>query len=244
YLAEIVALSLLLIREVRVPWRPLVTAAIVGNSIIMRQNVLAGVDPLWAILSVLAFLFIARRWSSPILVGLACATRQPAWFFVPFYLVAVWKRDGRPEALRRLLIAAVAGAIPNLPFFIASPGAFLGGVLMPTLGPLEPYGVGLIRFSIDGEIPRLARGAYGLLSIAVLVGLIVVLWRGWRRLPNGTLVFPSTILWFAWRSLQNYFSFAGVFAMAGDEAIVAGEADLTASHSSGAMRSGTIPDSD
>ncbi len=223
YLAEIVALSLLLIREVRVPWRPLVTAAIVGNAVIMRQNVLAGVDPLWAILTVLAFLFIARRWSSPILIGLACATRQPAWFFVPFYLVAIWKRDGRPEAIRRTAIAAAAGVIPNLPFFIASPGAFLGGVLMPTLGPLEPYGVGLIRFAIDGEIPLLARGAYGVLSIGVLVGLVTLLWRGWRRLPNGTLVFPSTILWFAWRSLQNYFSFAGVFAMAGDEAIVAGE---------------------
>ena len=223
YLVEIVALSLLLIREVRVPWRPLVTAAIVGNSIIMRQNVLAGVDPLWAILTVLAFLFIARRWSSPILVGLACATRQPAWFFVPFYLVAVWKRDGRPEALRRLGIAAVTAVLPNLPFFIHSPAAFVGGVLLPTLGPLEPYGVGLIRFAIDGEIPLLARGAYGVLSIAVLVGLLTLLWRGWRRLPNGTLVFPSTILWFAWRSLQNYFSFAGVFAMAGDEAIVAGD---------------------
>ena len=244
YLAEIVALSLLLIREVRVPWRPLVTAAIVGNSIIMRQNVLAGVDPLWAILVVLGFLFIARRWSSPILIGLACATRQPAWFFVPFYLVAVWKRDGRREALRRLGIAAVAGALPNLPFFIASPGAFLGGVLLPTLGPLEPYGVGLIRFAIDGELPLLARGVYGVLSIAVLVGLITLLWRSWRRLPNGTLVFPSTILWFAWRSLQNYFSFAGVFAMAGDEAIVAGEPDLVATQSNGATRSGTIPDSD
>ncbi len=209
YLGEIVALGLFLIREVRVPWRPLVTAAIVGNAM------------LWAILTVLGFLFIARRWASPILIGLACATRQPAWFFVPFYVVAVWKRDGRREALRRLGIAGVAGAIPNLPFLIHAPGAFLGGVLLPTLGPLEPYGVGLIRFSIDGEIPLLARGFYGALSIAAMVALVAVLWRWWRKLPNGTLVFPGTILWFAWRSLQNYFSFAGVFAMAGDEAIVA-----------------------
>ena len=223
YLVEIVALSLLLTREVRVPWRPLVTAAIVGNAIIVRQNVLAGVDPLWAIFTVLGFLFVARRWSSPILIGLACATRQPAWFFVPFYLVAVWKRAGRREAVRRLAIAIVAGALPNLPFFISSPGAFLGGVLMPTLGPLEPYGVGLIRFAIDGEIPLFARGVYGTLSIAAMVVLVAVLWRFWRRLPNGTLVFPSLILWFAWRSLQNYFSFAGIFAMAGDEGLVAGE---------------------
>ena len=221
YLIELVILTLLLVREARLPWRPLVTAAIVGNSVIMRQNVLAGVDPLWAILTLLAFVFVARRWSSPILFGLACATRQPAWFFVPFYLIAVWKRDGRREALRRGAIAIVAGAIPNLPFFVASPGAFLGGVLMPTLGPLEPYGVGLVRFAIDGEIPLFTRGVYGALSITALAVLVVVFWRWWRRLPGGAVVFPSVVLWFAWRSLQNYFSFAGVFALAGGEAIVA-----------------------
>ena len=243
YLAEIVGLSLLLIREVRVPWRPLVTAAIVGNAIIIRQNVLAGVDPLWAVFTVLAFLFVGRRWSSPILIGLACATRQPAWFFLPFYALAVWKRDGRREALRRLPILTIAGIAPNVPFLIASPGEFLGGVLMPTLGPLEPYGVGLIRFAMDGEIPLFARGLYGALSIAAMVALLVVLWRWWRKLPNGTVVFPSTILWFAWRSLQNYFSFAGVFAMAGDEAIVAGDGvDATAKRS--ATNTGTMPDRD
>lgn len=244
YLVEIVVMSLLLIREVRVPWRPLVTAAIVGNGIIVRQNVLAGVDPLWAILTVLAFLFVVRRWSSPILIGLACAARQPAWFFVPFYLVAVWKRDGRREALRRAAIAAAAGAIPNLPFFVMSPDAFLGGVLLPAIGPLEPYGVGLIRFAMDGEIPLFARDVYGVLSITALAAFLVVLWRWWRKLPNGTLVFPSVILWFAWRSLQNYFSFAGIFAMAGDEGIVTGDDDLAASQSSGAMSIGTRPERD
>jgi hypothetical protein len=217
YLAEIVLLTLVLVRKARVPWRPLVTAAVVGSSVIMRQNVLAGVDPLWAILSLLAFVFVARRWSSPILIGLACAVRQPAWFFVPFYLVAVWRAHGRREALRRLGIAAVAAVVPNLPFLVTSPGAFLGGVLLPTIGPLEPYGVGLIRFAIDGDIPLFARGAYGALSLAVLAALLVLLYRRWRMLSNGTVVFPSVGLWFAWRSLQNYFSFAAVFAMTVDE---------------------------
>jgi hypothetical protein len=224
YLGEVVLFSLLLIRQTRVPWRPLVTAAIVGNAIITRQNVLAGVDPLWAVFTLLAFLFVGRRWWSPILIGLACATRQPAWFFVPFYLVAVWRRDGRREMFRRGAIAVVAGAIPNLPFLIASPGAFLGGVLLPTLGPLEPYGVGLVRFAMDGHIPLFARGVYGTLSIIAIAVLTVFLWRWWRRLPIGALVFPTVALWFAWRSLQNYFSFAGVFAMAADEAITHADA--------------------
>jgi Ca2+/Na+ antiporter len=227
YVAEIFVFVLVLLGRVRLPWRPLIAAAVVGNTVIASQNVLAGVDPLWAILTGFGFLFIARRHASPILLGLACAARQPAWFFVPFYLVAAWRRDGRREALRRAAIVAIAGAVPNLPFFLADPGAFLGGVLAPMLGPLEPYGVGLIRFSMDGILPLLPRGVYSALSAIVFVVLLGALWRWWRRIPSGAVVFPSVILWFAWRSLQNYFAFAGLFALIGDETIGTSDGERT-----------------
>jgi hypothetical protein len=227
YLAEIVLLVLLLIRQVRVPWRPLVAAAVVGNAIIARQNVLAGVDPLWAVLTACAFLFIARRTASAVLLGLACAARQPAWFFVPFYVVAVWKRHGRGAALRALGITAVAGLLPNLPFLVAAPAAFVRDVLAPMIAPLEPYGVGLVRFGVDGVLPLLPRGAYGALSALAMVALLVVLWRWWRRLPNGAVAFPAAVLWFGWRSLQNYFSFSAVFALIGDEGLLAGDDQAT-----------------
>ena len=244
YLGEIVVLVLILIRTVHVPWRPLVAAAVVGNAVISRQNVLAGVDPLWAILAVIAFLFYRRRRASAILIGLACAARQPAWFFLPFYVLTVWKREGRAEALRRTGIAALAFAVPNVPFLVASPGDFVVGVLAPMIAPLEPYGVGLIRFAMDGELPLWPRALYGGLSAIAMAGLLVVLWRGWRRLPNGALAFPSLVLWFAWRSLQNYFSFAAVLALAGDEGIVAGDPPIVATANNTATSNGTTPDSD
>ena len=220
YLAEVLILALILIRAVRVPWRPLVAAAFVGNAVIVRQNILAGVDPLWAVLTLGAFLAIGRRWWSPILLGLAAATRQPAWFFGPFYLVAVWRRYGRNEALRRTGIALVAGLVPNLPFLLWAPRAFVDGVLAPMFGSLQPYGVGLIRLSLDGVVPLFSRGVYGIASALSLVVLVALLWRYWRRIPNAALVFPTLVLWFAWRSLQNYFSFAGVFALSGDAGLV------------------------
>lgn len=223
YLVEILILVLVVTRQARVPWRPLVVAAVVGNAVIARQNVLAGVDPLWAIATLFAFLFIGRRWPSAVALGVAVAVRQPAWFFAPFYVLTVWKRSGRREALLRAALAAIVAAVPNLPFFLASPGDFLGGVSAPMLGALEPYGVGLIRFSLDGAVPFLPRAAYAALSIGALVGLVVVLWRAWRHFPNGALTFPNGVLWFGWRSLQNYFSFAALFAMVGDEDIIAGE---------------------
>jgi len=222
YLGELIVLVLICVRRVRVPWRPLIAAAVVGNTIIIRQNVLAGVDPLWAVLLSVGILFIERRILSAAAVGLAAADRQPAWFFVPFYLLIVWKRDGRQEALRRGAIAAAAFAIPNLPFVVASPAAYWNGVSAPLLADLEPYGVGFVRFAMDGVLPLLPRGAYGALSILVFVGLFWILARRWRDLPNAALIFPSVSLWFAWRSLQNYFSFVGVFALIGDEAVVTG----------------------
>lgn len=217
YLFEIIILVLVLVGRARVPWRPLIAAAVVGNAVISRQNVLAGVDPTWAIATLLAFVFVARRWWSPILMGLAIAARQGAWFFAPFYVLAVWTRRGRAAAIRAAAIAAMTAIIPNLPFFLMSPGDFLFGVTEPLLDALEPYGVGLIRFSMDGYLPFMPRAAYAVLSIAALVGFIVLLARRRRDFPTGILVFPSVVLWLAWRSLQNYFSFAAVFALAGDE---------------------------
>jgi hypothetical protein len=228
YLAEIVGLVLVLVRQARIPWRPLVTAAVVGNSVIWRQNVVAGADPLWAVLAIFSFVFLRSRWASPILLGLACATRQPAWFFVPFYLLLIWKREGGRSAARRAGIVAVAAILPNLPFFLWSPDDFIEGVGAPMLGALQPYGVGLIRFGVDGVLPLLPRGVYGALSLVAMAGLLIVLWRNWRRIPLSALVFPSVVLWFAWRSLQNYFGFAGILALSGDESLLGGEGEGTA----------------
>jgi len=212
------------LRPIKIAWRPLVAAVVVGSAIISRQNVSAGVDPSYALFLALGFMFIRHRTMSPILIGLAVASRQPAWFFVPFYLLAIWRRDGRPEALRRTVILLGTAVVPNLPFFLGAPEEFLKGVTAPMLVALEPYGVGLVSFGIGGVLPLWPRAAYGILSAVALVGLLVLLWRRWRSFPNGAVVFPSLVLWFSWRSAQNYFGFAGVFSLIGDETMLADEA--------------------
>ena len=100
-------------------------------------------------------------------------------------------------------------------------GAFFAGVTAPMLLALEPYGVGLVRFGVDGVLPLWPRAVYGLLSAVALAGLLTLLWRRWRDLPNAAVVFPSLVLWFSWRSAQNYFGFAGVFSLIGDETMLA-----------------------
>ncbi len=222
YLAEVLLLVLLVLRRVRIPWRPLVAAAVVGNTVIVRQNVLAGVDPTWALLVAVAWLFIDRRTLSAVAMGLAIASRQPAWFVAPFYLLAVWKRDGRRAAARAVGIAAIAAILPNLPFFLGAPSQYLDGIEAPMLGTLAPYGVGLVRFGVEGALPLLPRGVYGAISGASLLFLLWLLWKRWRQMPNGALVFPFVPLYLAWRSLQNYFGFVPIFALVGDEELVEG----------------------
>jgi hypothetical protein len=224
YLVEVLALVLILLRKVRIPWRPLVSAGVVGNIVIVRQNILAGVDPTWWALLTVAWIFVESRWLSPIAVGLAMASRQPAWFAAPFYLLAIWKRNGRAEALRRAAIVAVAALAPNLPFMIDSPDAFFDGVGAPMLGALAPYGVGFVRLGLDGAFPLLPRAVYGLLAAVSFVGLALVLWRFWRQVPIGALIFPFVPLYLAWRSLQNYFGSIPLLAMAGDDELIVGTA--------------------
>jgi hypothetical protein len=224
YLGEILVLVFILLRKVRIPWRPLVSAGVVGNTVIVRQNILAGVDPTWWVLMTVAWIFVESRWFSPIAVGLAVGSRQPAWFGAPFYLVGIWKRSGRAEALRRAAIVAVAALAPNLPFIIADPAAFFDGVSAPMLGALAPSGIGFVRLGLDGPIPLLPRVVYGALAAISAVALVAVLWRYWRRVPIGAVIFPFVPLYLAWRSLQNYFGSIPLLAMAGDDELIVGTA--------------------
>ena len=220
YVGEIVLMVLVLLRHVHIPWRPLVAAGAVGNTIIVRQNILAGVDPTWSLLVMLGWIFVESRWLSPIAIGLAVASRQPAWFAAPFYVIAIWKRSGRGEALRRTAIVALAALLPNLPFIVDAPREFFDGISAPMLGALAPYGVGFVRLGIDGSLPLLPRAVYGALSAISFVVLAVVLWRYWRRIPIGAVVFPFVPLYLAWRSLQNYFGSVPLLAMASDDEIL------------------------
>ncbi|MGH2499436.1 MAG: hypothetical protein ACRDF0_05020, partial [Candidatus Limnocylindria bacterium] len=52
--------------------------------------------------------------------------------------------------------------------------------------------------------------------LAALAGLLA--WR-WRDLGRAAALLGPLALFFAWRSLQNYFTFAGALALAGDAAV-------------------------
>jgi len=217
YLGEILVLAIVALSRLRLPWRPMALATIVGNTIVLRQPILAGIDPSWALLVVGAWLAFRRAWLSPVLLGLAFAARQTAWFVAPFYLVLVWQRAGRQEAIRRALISAAAALAVNLPFLVLSPQRFIEGVTAPILGPLEADGVGLVRFGLSGIGPLLPRAMYGAIALLVF-GIVLAAFVRWRRVVvSAPLVWPFIPLFFAWRSLQNYFVLLTLFVFIGDD---------------------------
>lgn len=211
-------------------WRPYVLASVIGNVVIARQYVLAGIDPTWAILLGASLLLLRRaglegssRWLliSAALLGLAAASRQPPWFATPFVLAAVWRGHGVARALRYAAAALAAFLIPALPFLVAAPADYLGGMLAPILLPLEPHGIGLVRLGADGLLPLLPRGAYTALALVTLAAAFLA---AQRRSPAliGLPAVALAPLYVGWRALQNYFAFAGTFAalaVADDDAL-------------------------
>jgi uncharacterized membrane protein len=217
YLGVVSLIGVVVVSRLRMAWRPMALSTIVGNAIVLRQPILAGIDPTWALLAIGAWLAIGRAWLSPVLLGLAFAARQTAWFIAPFYVALVWHRSGGREAARRALIAAAVAGLVNLPFFARAPERFVDGLSAPFLAALEPDGVGLVRFGLSGIGPFLPRVAYGALAFVVFAVLLAAFVR-WRRvLTSAPLVWPFLPLYFAWRSLQNYFVLAPLFVFVADE---------------------------
>ncbi|HEX9039292.1 MAG TPA: hypothetical protein VF808_20090 [Ktedonobacterales bacterium] len=164
-------------------------------------------------------LFAAWRWRdrgvlSAILLGLALAAKQLAWFSAPFYLVLVWRQRGWRTAVTRLAGAGVVFAALNLPFFINNPRAWLAGVLAPQLDPMFPLGNGLIRLSLSGALPLAPALVYTALEALALAGALVWYWRNCLRAPALGYALAVAPLFFAWRSLTTYFYFVALPALA------------------------------
>jgi hypothetical protein len=185
------------------PWLLLLALA---NVPMLSAAMSGSLDLFYVLLIVLAWLFREKRWLSALFLGLALASKQLAWFFVPFYLVLIWRQQGLREACSRLTIAGTLALAINLPFLIWNPGAWLAGVLAPMADPMFPLGVGLINLSSYHLLPYLPGWVYLVLEAGAMAGLVAYYWRICRVCPEAALLFAVLPLFLAWRSLPSYFS--------------------------------------
>ena len=164
-------------------------------------------------------LFAAWRWRergalSAVLLGLALAAKQLAWFSAPFLLILVWRERGWRAAAGRLAGASALFAAINAPFFINAPRAWLAGVLAPQLDPMFPLGNGLIRLPLSGVLPLAPAAIFTALELLALVAALAWYWRHCLRAPALGYALATAPLFFAWRSLTTYFYFTALPALA------------------------------
>jgi hypothetical protein len=163
--------------------------------------------------AVVAALLLA--WSSPttllggLALGLACGTKQTAWFLAPALLATAHARGGRP-ALLRAAAAAVAGfAALNLPFIAMDPAAYVHGVMGPLVDGLFPLGAGLIGLVTSGVLPYAAAPVFTVLMLACVGASVVAALRWDRTRPGIGVLLGGLALFLGPRSLLEYIAGAG-----------------------------------
>ena len=159
--------------------------------------------------------FGSSRWTyaGPLLFGLAMAIKQTPWPVLPFLLIALAldqsRRTGAADGLRRagryLAAALVAFATPNLPYFIASPHAWIDGVLTP-LHTLVPTGLGTVSLSIYLHMGGGSLTAFTLAAALMLALTLVAFVGTYPRLRSGAWLLPALAFLFESRSNLNYFA--------------------------------------
>lgn len=159
--------------------------------------------------------FGSGRWTyaGPLLFGLAMAVKQTAWPVLPFLLVALAldqsRRSGAAAGVRRagryLAVVVVGFAVPNLPYFIASPHAWIDGVLTP-FKSLVPTGMGTVSLSIYLHMGGGSLLAFTLVTVLVYALALVAFAGTYPSLRGGVWLLPTVAFLFASRSNINYFA--------------------------------------
>ena len=188
-------------------WGALVALAAmptVAASLIVTNEVIA----IALVLTAWHFRHVRRRaWLSAIMLGLACAYKQYAWFFVPFFAVELLSVYGWREALKRGLAAFGAFLLPNLPYIIASPQAWFASLWLPMSEPLFATGMGFIALPVGHLMPYGLPLLYAMAEVGVMAALVWVFARWRSTVGDGALALALVPLFFAFRSPPNYFAF-------------------------------------
>lgn len=211
YVLCLIAAMALVVLRTPTSLRPFMLTAVLGAASLAAFTVTGSADLLYVLPLAAAWLWRERRWSA-LAYGVAAATKQLAWFFAPFYLIAVVTMHGWREGLRRAAIAAGVFAATNLPFILWHPMDWLEGVMTPLSEPMFARGSGIVFLGTNGGLPLLPASAYLALEALCALVCLAVAWRSRRTSPELGVVLALVPLFFAWRSLFSYFFLVPLFA--------------------------------
>ncbi len=208
----LIAMALVVARAPRT-LRPFFFTALFGAASLAAFTVGGSSDLLYALPLVIAWMYRERKWAA-VPLGIAVATKQIAWFFVPFWIIAVITERGWRAAARDAALAAGIFVATNLPFIARDPQAWFAGIVTPLVEPMFARGAGLIFLFTNGGLPLLPTIAYTVAEAIAGIICLVVAWRTRRTSPELGAVLAIVPLFFAWRSLFSYFFLLPLFALA------------------------------
>ena len=162
-----------------------------------------------------AWLALNRNlWLSAICMGIAVATKQTAWFFVPFYLILMAKTYG----LKKLSVGAalILGifVVTNLPFAVGSWQIWFKSIVSPMTDLMFPNGMGLITLVASGVVKLRSSLPFTALEAIAFVAAMAWYFKYCRRYPQTGPVLAIVPLFFAWRSLFPYFFYVDLISLA------------------------------
>ena len=172
-------------------------------------------DVLYASLLVLYWYMRDRAIAAGLILGLAAATRQQVWFFLPFLLYLGWRTGGWGDLHRRLWPAVAVFLACNITFIAQSPGDWVSGVLGPMRDPLFAQGVGLVALAIavfkqHPGVPLI----YTVFEALAFLGLFRLYMRRCLTAPGLAMILPLIPIALGWRSLHTYFVVMPLLAIA------------------------------
>lgn len=240
YLACLFAAMALIVRRASPGLRPFVLTGLLGASSLVAFTVGGSADLLYALPLIAGWLW-RERLGGAIAFGLAASVKQLAWFFAPFWLIAIIGTSGWRAALRQAAVAAGVLVATNLPFVLWHPADWFAGVITPLAQPMFPRGAGLVFASTNGGLPLLPAAAYLALEATAMLASLAIAWRARRTSPEIGAALALIPLFFAWRSLFSYFFLIPLFAFAGLVRLPLGELTVRRAREVGALTLFALP---
>jgi uncharacterized membrane protein len=169
---------------------------------------------------VFAFVLLAwvladrKLWLSALFMGLAITTKQTAWFFLPFYLILIFKNTGLKRSGLVLTIVAAVFLVTNLPFMIEGYKLWFTSVFTPMSGKMFPAGVGIITLVTSGILNIRSPVIFVIIEFLTFGLGIIWYYRYYYRYKKIGPLLAILPLFFAWRSLWPYFFYTGLIIVA------------------------------
>jgi uncharacterized membrane protein len=128
--------------------------------------------------------------------------------------VLAWRRGGWRDAARHWAVLTAAFLVPNLPFLLDAPRAWVESLLIPIQLPMFPDGLGVISLSTSGLLPYAPRPVYALAELLAVAGL--AWWFARRRpvpRPELAVLLGTLPFLLAWRCCPMYVWFVPTLAL-------------------------------